>query len=210
VKRIGRYTLNALTALSLALCVATAGLWARSHWRTDLLTVRWVGEIRDGLHWRVIVIYFASSSGSVRIHVDDDRLYPDRSKWPFWWKEDYQRNFRTCGHRQVVARLYDLSDDEIKRGPPWDRLGIYWCSPAEHIWVHREYYLQRMSSVVVPHALLLAAFALLPGVRYGVRCTTRLRKRRRLKARRCAACGYDLRATPHRCPECGTAPKNSN
>src|SRR5436190_17307428 len=42
MRRLGRWTLNTLTVLSLVLCVGTAGLWVRSYWHTARLelTVR--------------------------------------------------------------------------------------------------------------------------------------------------------------------------
>jgi hypothetical protein len=50
--------------------------------------------------------------------------------------------------------------------------------------------------LIVPLLLVLPAFQV----------TTARRNRRRQNIGRCRNCGYDLRATPDRCPECGMVP----
>jgi hypothetical protein len=55
----------------------------------------------------------------------------------------------------------------------------------------------------VPYWFLLSLAAAMPGIR-GVR----FRRRRACAPGVCTTCGYDLRATPGRCPECGTETKN--
>jgi hypothetical protein len=52
----------------------------------------------------------------------------------------------------------------------------------------------------MPWAYPCAIAALLPATRLA----TWYRRRRRRPAGSCRSCGYDLRATPDRCPECGT------
>jgi hypothetical protein len=60
---------------------------------------------------------------------------------------------------------------------------------------------QVRQAIYLPHWSLVLLFALLPALRWLPQLF-----RRRHGPGLCAVCGYDLRATPDRCPECGTIP----
>jgi len=87
--------------------------------------------------------------------------------------------------------------------PPWVVwTGFDWrFSRAEGGRANGEYWSNRNIFVCVPYwvPLLLAA-----GGGWLVGRRARL-KRRRLRTGLCPSCGYDVRATPQQCPECGTA-----
>ena len=62
----------------------------------------------------------------------------------------------------------------------------------------------RQFYLFVPYWFPMAAAALLPALWTASSIRRRLRARRDAGAKPCPRCGYDLRATPDRCPECGT------
>lgn len=65
---------------------------------------------------------------------------------------------------------------------------------------------QPHSLLVVPYWPVVLATSILP-LRWSAR---RLRTHSRSRLARCVECGYDLRTTPGRCPECGRIPAGVN
>ena len=88
----------------------------------------------------------------------------------------------------------------------WDVLGCYWTTgmPGGNFFVARSTAERvHVTFIGVSYGVLLIIFAAWPMLRGALayRCH---RKLSAAPSGICTACGYDLRATPGRCPECGT------
>jgi hypothetical protein len=90
---------------------------------------------------------------------------------------------------------------EVRAARRWTRvLGFQWhanvfTSQRSDAWARRV----AARALIVPYWAILFVSSVAPAVwvmKWRVR-------QRRLNSSLCAVCGYDLRATPDRCPECG-------
>jgi hypothetical protein len=111
------------------------------------------------------------------------------------------RWFAGTGRRMVFLGLVTLDPS----GPAisWDGLGFMYMRRPEQITVSAGRSQPCLLRYVGVPVWFVALAALGMSILF-IRPALRLRRLRR--AGRCPACGYDLRATPDRCPECGAVP----
>jgi hypothetical protein len=185
---VKRRLFNVLAGVSLALCVVTAAMWIQSTFRNPWLQHADAPDSRDAIRqWTV-----ASSHGRL-----------------CWWRiEERWTNIPWLRFESPWHLGYSVGADRALSinwpwllGPTTDGFGI-----AGFYWEHSLHktgpfgqQLRDFRVIAVPYWCLLVSFFAFP--------YQWLRKGRSARPGLCPFCGYDLRATPDRCPECGTATK---
>jgi hypothetical protein len=191
--------LNLLTALSLLLCVAVVALWVRSYWVADVLQSGRVAF--EGPWYTASACWIVSGRGGVRVTLMSGRSRAagnDASKSisvdESWMRADGRTYWRLTRRNMsgYVIDLFAYRRNRLGFGYQDTRPPPYY---AGHLWRDR--------TLTVPWALHALVMALLP-MAWIVRRGRQAARRRRTARGLCPACSYDLRATPGRCPECGT------
>lgn len=192
VRRLFYILRNAATALSFLLCATEVVLWVRSYFAADSYCfpaerVVAAGPEDDwGLATQLVI---RSSRGKVQFH-----RY-----------ETVPRRAEPTGHASVrPAPPLRSGQRTLRTDWSWQFGGIerFHRAPNQQQVADGSYLFMGFDNLTLPWWMPTAVAALLPGI-WLVRFPGRLRRRRRLRNRLCARCGYDLRATPDRCPECG-------
>jgi len=184
MKRFRRWVVNGLAAMSLILCVAIAPLWAYSYYRAFVFDVRLVSWGRNEFNLN-------EPQGIVK-------------GWTYRDADDFRRTH--AGGFSAKCWPIDVRfkpPPSMHVGPLDFQFGI----PHKYGFGTKQMAQSTTARTDITNMALapawVAGFLLIPPT---IWLSDWLRSRRRFTENRCVMCGYDLRATPNRCPECGTIP----
>jgi hypothetical protein len=193
MKRLRRWMLNALAVLSLLLCIATVALWARSEHQLDCF----IRNISPGLPSDSQPAYLLFTGPGVVDLAKEDPAQWNNIEW-----DGPELQFWSGPRSSPPIVSPDGKMTIYLDAPPWkppthEFAGFGWEGSAVAMGPNLTPTTWRISLPLWFFALALSVFPL----SRIVSMTGHVRRRR---AGFCAGCGYDLRATPDRCPECGT------
>ena len=198
---MARRLLTLLSALSLLLCVAAAVVWVRSYFVGEALI--WNGVRREAgksqeVLWSVNVW---SAQGGVGVYHDQ-----------LWMPAGFYARADTFDWARDRMRVYPyVPIPQLQRGRYVQGLGVTLFEwRGEQTWPTMDLASPAASNparervLILPYWLPVLLTALLPAWA-ALHWRRARRTASRLRGGLCPQCGYDLRATPGRCPECGAA-----
>jgi hypothetical protein len=187
-----RILLNTTTALSALIAIAAVALWIRSHHHFDQVIIH-LTPTPDHPVGADISLWLFSDTGGAAIDLH-------RTLGPISATDSQHLYGIRHPHFQVKA-FHEPSRGRRPHRPDvvtgWRLLGIDATSETFPTVIPTP---SRRDSLAFPYWLPILLASLLPLVRAH---RARHRRRRLREQTLCPACGYDLRATPDRCPECG-------
>ena len=195
VRRFWRIVSNALLVLSMLLCILSVALWVRSYWGRDL--VLW-SRLRLGpANGELTEVAVFSDGGRIELY----------GQWERHKRGDLAGDYvlNWAQKEGAGAKMGALRFGRDRRdlfapirgprgwGPIWWRKELFPGPRSE-------------SHGSIDFWLVTLVLAIVPGL-WALRWWGRRKKLKWISAGRCGNCGYDLRATRGRCPECGREPE---